>query len=60
MIASLFSPRWTFTQSRMPSFWVGTPRVPGGRARVMIVDDFGNAVDCPQVQFAASVTGASH
>jgi len=56
-----FRPLWVFRQSeRHPSFWVGTPQVPGGRTRVMATDDFGNAFDLSFELFAIAVDNANH
>jgi hypothetical protein len=38
-------PNWSFTQSIVPSLWVARPCVPGGVARIMHMDDYGNAVE---------------
>lgn len=35
---------WTFHQTRVSSFWIARPCVPGGAARILCMDDFGNAV----------------
>jgi hypothetical protein len=46
---------WIYSQSRHPSFWVGTPQVPGGKPRVMISDDFGNLIDVNRSQATFSL-----
>ncbi|MDP9900034.1 hypothetical protein [Variovorax ginsengisoli] len=51
---------WRFKPARLPSYWVGTPNVPGGVARLMITDNFGWAVDLPSAQWSVSFANAEH
>jgi hypothetical protein len=55
-----FMPKWKIEATRIPSIWVGTPKVPGGLARPMMQDDFGNLYDVSFEKFGVAVANADH